>query len=159
MAEHRYGKKEYLALGRILVRRRPDLAAELLPLSNQQNNQTDRSLIPKLFESFCNLYNCQPADLRGKLKKATQHKHRRIFISVVLYFYAVEVYSHPPSSPVIPIGLSKSLAECLVIKKAAISILIRNVLNDYRNYEDFSNEVQSLVSSLKIIIDGHTEQN
>lgn len=151
MAEHRYGKKEYLALGRILVRKRPELAAELLPQSNQQNNQTDRALIPKLFESFCNLYNCQPFELRGKLKKTEQHKHRRIFISTILHFYAVEVYSHPPSSPVIPTGISKALVECLGIKKAAISILIRNVLYDYRNYEDFSNEVQSLVSSLKLI--------
>lgn len=148
-----YGNKAFLTIGKLVVKTKPDLAAELLQFHTHQDNLQDRNLINPIFKKFCKLQDAQEEATRDIQDK--RHRHlRRIFIGVILKLYCRQVFDHPPNQPVLPYNIVKPIHLCLNTCRSGISQTIRQVLSDYRNYEDFRDEVDQLSEQLKSIQNG-----
>lgn len=139
-----YGNKAYLALGKLLVRQRPEIAEELLPFCDVETNETDMQKMPAFFLRFQS-----SAPSVAYAKEHGTKNQRNLFIAVILKLYACQVFSHPPASPVMKYGLVKGICDTLGMKKANTSIQIRQVLFDYKHYQDFRELIDKIAAELK----------
>lgn len=145
MAQPYYGNKAYLALGKLLVKKRPEIAAELLPIAQSEK---DFSNIPAFFHQFCAHRKLSPENLT-KPKTKEDFDERRYFIGAMLMIYAQHVYSHPPAYPVLPYSIGARIREVLLMPKSVISAQIRQVLSDYRHYDFCRDQIDHISHHLK----------
>lgn len=143
----RYGKKTYQALGQMLIKKRPEIAEELLTYCNR-TGETDISRIPDFYKKFCEHLQINPLEYIGKLPVEEKLKIRRLFIGVLLKIYNQQIFNLPHTAPVTRLGFAKELSDCLHLSQASISVLIPQVIFEEKTYEEFSLSIQYIVSKI-----------
>jgi len=138
-----------MALGKIVFHKHPALAEELMSLYSHPENETKLELIPRYYEQICQFMEFQPQDLRGRLANQERMRSRRLFFAAIIHLYCREVFNQPCASPVLKFGIVKKVSECVLLKKAYSSQLFRQVLFEYKNYDEFKSDVDQLVKILQ----------
>lgn len=148
------GQKKYAALGKLLLKKRPEVASELMMYLNSDSSETRLDLIPQYFQTYCRIKNIDPFNCTGKLDTHAKMRDRRVFIAAILVMYCKQVYQQPTDQLVLPYGIVKKLEKCLSISKAYASVIIRQVINEHRIYEDFREEVTGIIPVLNTMDHG-----
>jgi hypothetical protein len=151
MQQPQYGKKTYIALGKMLLSKHPDVAEQLLTYC-RVSGDTNLDNIPIYFHRFCDINQLTPSDYTGRLVSQDKLRMRRLFVGAMLHIYNEHIFHQPHTSPLMRNGFVKKLSECQNIKKAWMSRLIRQVIFDEKVYEAFRIDIQNIVSQLKILV-------
>lgn len=144
-------EKDYKILGRLLGKKYPDLARELLATyKDHPPLETDHQKIPTFFKIFCFHLSVDEKELLGPLYKTSKVDVRRLFVACMTHLYYPHVYHQPPEE----INLSKkgfvsSLSRALQQQEPNISVMIREVIAWEKDYDDFKEKVYSIVEKLK----------
>lgn len=152
-----YGKRTYQTLGKMLVLKRPEVAEELIHYCPAESNISSLRIIPDLLSRFCQLRSIHPEECLGKLDNYEKMRHRRLFVATLLHLYCQEVFQQPPDCPLLPRGLLSAITEAVQLKKSYMSKLVRQVLYEEKQYDEFRQEVTSLVAQLKPTTHGQIE--
>lgn len=144
----RYGKKTYTTLGRLLVKKRPEIAEELLAYC-QLVGETDLDKIPDFFKRFCEYLHLNPDEYTGKLKDPAKQNVRRLFIGAMLHLYNRHAFHQPHTNPVMRSGFVSRLSDCQGVDISRISHVIRQVMLEEKVYDDFRTKLESIVTHLK----------
>lgn len=158
-----YGKKEYVLIGRLVVKQYPELAKDIVNLYiKHEPLETDYSKIEKYFDRFCCFY-------QSPLTKQEHVKMRRVFLACMLSLYNPIVFSQPLKNIIIPRSLFvKNIAQVFEMTEANVSQMIRIVVADYQTackiqggqanqteksvYELFKEEVEASIKVLTNIV-------
>jgi hypothetical protein len=130
-------KRDYLLLGRLLVKHRPEIAASLI--SEQETRETDFAKIPKYLKQFC----------KYKGVKISDHiNYRREFLSVMLHLYNPQVYNQPTDSIKLNKGFVLHVSIAVQQDNGNTSRMIREVISLEKIYENFRVEVAASLQFL-----------
>lgn len=158
MSNQRYGKKTYMQLGMVLMKKHPDVAQSLLPYCQTKPTESLEHL-PDYFKRFCEYYQINPLEHVGKLPTAEKQRIRRVFIGSMLTIYDEKVFHQSEIAPIIYRGFVARMAELLSAKPSRISLLIRQIMFEERTYPDFAEEITNTVAHLKTFNYGKTEKS
>jgi hypothetical protein len=147
-----YSKKEYAILGRLLALTEPATAERLITtyLPRETAIQSDLSVIPAYFITFCDLRGIHPEDYIGPLFKTSKVDIRRLFVAVMLKMYYPGMYNMPivDFSLIGRTGFSKAITQLFQAKKENIFKTIREVIIWKNEYDDFAFLVDQAIEQL-----------
>jgi hypothetical protein len=141
--------RTYAQLGRILFKQRPEVARELLAVVQYDPAETDITLIPALFITFCQVQTISPDEYTGRVHKTHKIDMRRLFIAAVIFLYAPQLYESTPGAAIVKYGLSGALTEALQQDASLTSRLIKEVIARYRAFPDYRQEVKTIVEQVQ----------
>lgn len=142
------GKKQYLLLGKLLVLRQPDLAADLLRQISTDHQEKDFSRVPDYYQAFCVIAGVDPYEYKGALNCTARVDTRRLFISAMLHLYSPEVYNHPSDCINIRRGFVKAVSEVLDVDADYMSRFIRQTISMEKHYEWYQEKVNQTRAQL-----------
>lgn len=151
MQVHGHSKRVYMALGKMLLHKHPDIAETLLPYC-QVTGESDLSKLPVYFKRFCEIRNIEPTEHKGNIKNTDQKNkmhERRLFIACVLHIYNQHIFHVDGTTPIMRTGFVKAISDCNSIDLSNASQTIRKVIFFEKVYEDFRNEIKETVLKLK----------
>lgn len=141
-----FSRKHYALLGKLLIQKEPETAQKLIQtfIPEDKPQEEDFTKIPALFERFCLIkgydHNTAP--------RASKVETRRLFIAAVLHLYNPHVYNQPANQIILKYGFVRNISQVLHQKESNVSTMIREVILWEKQYEDFSNNVNSIIEKL-----------
>jgi hypothetical protein len=146
-----FTRKHYAYLGKLFIQKEPEIAHKLISqyLPKIEPTETDYSKIPGYFINYCKVLDIRPQEFIGPVHKSSLVNVRRTFVAVILHIYAPQLFQQPADDLILDrVGLSKSLSNLLQVKKNKISEYIREVVLWEKSYEDFAENVNSIIEKL-----------
>lgn len=140
------GKKQHQLLGKLLVSRHPELAAEFL--KQIPPIDTDLGKLPAFLTAFCACKGIEPEEFKGPLLVRSRVELRRIFVGAMVHIFTPQAYHLPPGIMFFTRGFTKALCEQLNINDSYTTRFIRQVVSDEKIYEDFRLQVEETVIML-----------
>jgi len=140
--------KLYKILGRLVVKRHPDLAETLIAtLITDKPLQSDIRKIQVYFLCFCNLPGVEA--FFGPSRKTENVDACRLFIAAMLRLYYPELYKQPIEELNLrKTGFVSTIAETTGLKVSNVSYRIRQVVSWEHQYDDFRERVDQTVKEL-----------
>lgn len=135
--------KNVQLLGQMLLKRRPDVANELLTECMEQMSAPvkDTSLIGYYFESYCKLNGIEIRSFLDSKKNHAISQKRKEFIGLILKIYHPYIFKGKCDFFKAKNGLITNLANTLKISRGNASELVQEVYIWVTTYEDFRGKV------------------
>lgn len=153
-----FSKSDLTLIGRLLARQQPDVAAELLSsIQPQPPHDTDQENIPYYFLTFCKIQNIESQELSLSRYNSEMVAAKKLLIACVLHIYCPVVFNQPVGLQNVKWGIVSRLSKSLHNTKPAISMLIQEVVTQYKVYDDFRDQVDMIVEKIKGGGDGQSE--
>lgn len=156
-----YGTK-YNLLGRLLAKRRPDVARQLLEEFHRETTQpleTDLTRMEQYLSQFCGYRGISLANVTYNLFKSRHIEYRREFIAAMIHVYSPQVYHQPPADRIFTYRFKTRLCQVLKIGINNIGKMLHEIILHESLYDDFRQRVECSVSYLtkQEVRDGATE--
>lgn len=135
-------------LATLLLKKRPDIAEELLPLAMASDTKNIEN-IPEYYNLFCKINKLDPKKFKGKLYKRDLVKKRGMFILAMVHIYNQNVLYIPSTAPIMRNGFVNKLSCQIGISSATISYHIRQMLFNVSTYENDKKEIEVIIEQLK----------
>ncbi len=140
------GEKQYRMLGRLVIKKYPELAKELLASYMQhQPLEMDHTKLKNYFTIFCRTQGVKEEDYRGPLFKSEKVSKRRLFTACMMHLYCPQVYHDVSLSRT---GFVLAMSETLRQKPANVSSTIREVVLWENRYDDFASTVEQSLEKI-----------
>ena len=135
--------KNLQLLGQMLLKKRPEVANELLTECMEQMNAPvkDTSLIGYYFESYCRLNKIDVDQFRDSKKNHSVSQKKKEFIGLILKIYHPYIFRGKCDFFKAKNGLITNLANTLNISRGNASELVQEIYIWISTYEDFRNKV------------------
>jgi hypothetical protein len=145
------GNRKFALLGRLLVKRNPDVAAALL--SDFQSayilpTETDISKVPDLFSSFCAVHQLSETDVIASKHDRQVIHSKRVFIGAIISLYHPTALGDPEMMQLTKTGIVYLLADMLGRRHSNISRMIYEVILNMKVYDSFRQEVVDATQKL-----------
>jgi hypothetical protein len=142
--------KQYKILGRLVVKRHPDLAETLIQqLAQDKPLQHDIQKIQVYFTCFCNLPGIEA--FFGPSRKMENVDACRLFIATMIRLYYPELHHQPIEELNLrKTGFVSTVAETIGLKVSNVSYRIRQVVRWEHQYDDFRLKVQETLKNLQV---------
>lgn len=137
-------------LGRILIKKRPDLANEFLQECMEQMAAPvkDTSLIGYYFEAYCTEIGTQKDVMLSSNKDHSVSKRRKEFIGLVLKIYHPYIFTNKCICFKPTKGLITSLSLTLQMNKGNVSHAVQEVCKWIELYQDFKVGIETLYGKI-----------
>jgi hypothetical protein len=143
-------EKQYKILGRMVVKKHPDIAATLLSTLDHQATEEDISKITLYYDQFCDLQGISRNEYFGAVYKTSKVDIFRLFIASMIHLYYPEIYFQPIEEiNMKKEGFVTALAKSLGQPISNTSSRIREVIMWEQEYDDFKEKVETVVGKLK----------
>lgn len=141
MLTAQYQPSFFNQLGRLLLKKKPEIAQELISeyLPARVPLDADLDKIPDYFQTFCRLQQLDPKEYTGPLYKSSKIDKRRLFVAAIILMY------HPRTRLV-----AKYISETIGQDPSNTVKLIQEVEFRYKELEDFKTQVDEIVKTLMI---------
>jgi len=145
-------EKQYKILGRLVVKKYPDIAQTLLATLNHEPSESNISKIEGFFLSFCKLQGINKETYFGPVYKTSKVDVFRLFTAAMIHLYYPEIYFQPIEELNLKKnGFVTALARATGQHAPNVSSRIREVVAWEREYDDFREKVLCMVERLKNI--------
>lgn len=150
-----FSRRDHALIGKLLALKQPHIAAELLS-SYQPVTPYDDNLhnIPGYFQSFCSLNDIAEYDLAYSRYNSSMVDNKRLFICCLVQLYSPQSLR---SCENYRSGLGMGIAHTLNQTQQYISLLIKEVIQHYKVYDDFREKVDECVEKMKGGEDGKAD--
>jgi hypothetical protein len=143
-------EKQYKILGRMVAKKHPDIAAQLLSTLNHTATETDIQKITLYYDQFCELQGIERNEYFGAVYKTSKVDIFRLFIASMIHLYYPEIYFQPIEEiNMKKEGFVTALANSIGQPTSNVSNRIREVIQWENQYDDFKNKVFDMVEKLK----------
>jgi hypothetical protein len=146
-----FNQTDATLLGKLLIRKRPDVAQQLI--SDYQVAASDIAVsdeaINKTLSEFIQIRGIEPDFIIGSTRNRKRGAERRIFIAVILHLFQPHVFHIKTNDIYLKTGLVSQLARSLNIHAPRVSYLVRDVVTTERAYDDFRDIVQSVYFQMR----------
>jgi hypothetical protein len=143
-------EKQYKILGRLVVKKHPDIAASLLLSLSHIPSQVDISKINAYFDRFCCLQGIEKQTYFGPVYKTSKVDMFRLFIASMVHLYYPEIYFQPIEELNLKKnGFVTAIATATGQQTSNVSSRIREVVLWEKEYDDFKEKVVTIVEKLK----------
>jgi hypothetical protein len=143
-------EKQYKILGRMVVKKHPEIAATLLGTLDHQALEEDISKITSYYDQFCELQGIQRNEYFGAVYKTSKVDIFRLFIASMIHLYYPEIYFQPIEEiNMKKEGFVTALAKSIGQHTSHVSNRIREVIMWEQEYDDFKEKVETVVGKLK----------
>jgi hypothetical protein len=150
MLSEALNEKQYKILGRLLVKKHPDVAQSLLATLNHTASEDDITKIDLYFIRFCTLQGIAKESYYGAVYKTSKVDVFRLFIASMVHLYFPEVYFQPIEELNLKKnGFVTAIAVATGQHTANVSSRIREVVLWEKEYDDFREKVVTMVEKLK----------
>jgi hypothetical protein len=142
--------KKLSILAKELIKKRPDVAVQLLIDINEQNRAliNDTSLIKYYFDCFCDLTEQDKEELVTIKNKYQILERKRQFCGLVLKLYQPAAFDKGQQYFQPQKGLIINLANTLNADKGNVSKMLHEVLTHVRAYKDFRASIEYLYQQI-----------
>ena len=148
--------KQFLLLGKLLVKRHPELATELMQeVTEDEPQETDLSKIESYFQSFCEQMNIDPHEYKGGVKKRSKTHIRRLFVSVMIHIYQPQSFRQPTNQIIITYGFNRTISQVLGLNEAYMCRVVRDAIGVEKIYQDYREQVDEIRRTLTTQIQDH----
>lgn len=143
-------EKQYKIIGRLVCKKHPEIAEELLSTLNHTPLEEDISKLEFYFNQFCILHGTSKQDYFGAVYKTSKVDLLRIFIASMVHLYYPEIYFQPIEELNLKKnGFVTALANSIGQAVSNTSNRIREVIIWEKEYDDFKEKVEAVVFQLK----------
>jgi len=129
---------QYVIVGRMLKKRHPELAMQLLKEAEQEKIEAateDYSLLPEIFKKFCKAIDIEASMILGEISKngglvradRERSKLRALFIGLAVKIYDPEILANIRTGK-LKIGLRSAIAQTLNMNESKVSAVVSNAI-------------------------------